>query len=205
MFIPVGALRIGAEQLGVSLEDGQVEKLDGYVQRLIAWNQKINLTTVTEPNAIVDKHLLDCLALVPLVPERGTVIDIGTGPGLPSVVLAIVRPELEITAVESIQKKAMFVRTVARELNLKLRVEPVRLESIAAGREFDLAVSRATFDPPEWVERGSVLVRPGGQLFTMLSEQQPEQRAPDGWTALPLVSNSIGGAVRRVARYQRGS
>lgn len=203
MIIPAEALRRGAAQLGVELDDVQIGQLDGYVERLLAWNQKVNLTAVTDPAAIVDKHLLDCLLLVPRMPHAGTVIDIGTGAGLPAVVLAIARPGLVITAVESIQKKAMFVRSVARELRLDVSVEPIRLEAIDPARLFDVAVSRATFDPPEWVERGASLVAPGGVLLAMLSEHQPPPPCPARWAADPLVTATLGGAVRRVAGYRR--
>jgi 16S rRNA (guanine527-N7)-methyltransferase len=197
-------LQAGAGRLGVELDDTQVRKLDGYVERMLAWNQKVNLTAVTDPRAIVDKHLLDSLALVPLIPaEARTVVDIGTGPGLPSIVLSIALPRLEITAVESISKKAMFVRAVARELSVGVRVEPVRLEALDRTRVFDVAVSRATFDPPEWVDRGQVLVGRSGLLIAMLSEHQPTPPAPPGFTQQPRVDRTIGGALRGVVGYRR--
>jgi 16S rRNA (guanine527-N7)-methyltransferase len=194
----------GAAELGVDLDEAQVEKLEGYVERLLAWNRKVNLTAVTEPRAIIDKHLLDSLALVPLIPTNaGTLVDIGTGPGLPSVVLAIARPHLAITAVESILKKAMFVRAVARELSLRVHVEPVRLEALDRTRRFDVAVSRATFDPPEWVARGQILVNEAGLLFAMLSEQQPTPSCPEGFSMRPRAEHILGGARRDIVVYQR--
>jgi 16S rRNA (guanine527-N7)-methyltransferase len=196
------ALQAGAVQLGVELDAGQMAALDRYVEVLLAWNGKINLTAVTDPMGIVDKHLLDCLALVPAV--AGTrLLDVGTGPGLPAVVLAIARPELRITAIESIHKKVSFVRAVSRELRLPIEVEAMRLEQRDEEPDFDTAVSRATFEPAEWVERGAGFVKPGGHLIAMLSEQQTVPDAPTGFTPAEVTSHTLGGAVRRVAVYCR--
>lgn len=198
-------LRLGAATLGVNLSTDQEARLVRYVELLLSWNEKINLTAVTEPRAMIDKHLLDSLALLPLLPGApGTrVIDVGTGAGLPAVVLAIARPDLLVTAVESIHKKVTFVRAVVRELDLELVVEPIRLEAFAAPAPFDVAVSRATFEPAEWVERGAPLVGRGGLLFAMLSEHQEVPAAPAGFSELTLFDHRIGDAYRAIARYQR--
>ncbi len=198
-------LREGAASLGVSLGEAQEARLWRYVELLLNWNEKINLTAVTELSAIVDKHLLDCLALLPLLPAGNDirVIDVGTGAGLPALVLAIARPDLFVTAVESIYKKVNFVRTVVRELDLEVVVEPVRLEALAIPAPFDVAVSRATFEPAEWVTRGAELVRPGGLLIAMLSEQQQVPASPPGFTEQTLVDHRVGDAYRAIARYQR--
>lgn len=195
-------LRLGADALGVSLSDQQEDKLVRYVELLLRWNEKVSLTAVTEPRAIVDKHLLDCLALVPLV-HGERLIDVGTGPGLPSIVLAIARPDLQITAVESIYKKVSFVRSAARELAIELHVEPIRFEALEVPVPFDTAVSRATFEPAEWVTRGADLVRAGGLLLAMLSAQQAVPATPAGFTAEPIVDRELGGALRRIAGYRR--
>jgi 16S rRNA (guanine527-N7)-methyltransferase len=195
-------LKAGAGTLGVRLSDAQLEQLDKYVELLLRWNEKVNLTAVTEPRAIVDKHLLDSLALVPLVHGR-RIIDVGTGPGLPSVVLAVARPELQITAVESIFKKVTFVRTVVRELGLEIHVEPIRLEALECPVPFESAVSRATFEPAEWVERGAPLVASGGRLIAMLSAQQAVPSPPAGFSPETIVEHEIGGALRRIACYRK--
>jgi 16S rRNA (guanine527-N7)-methyltransferase len=196
------ALADGAAALAVPLSSAQLDALDRYVGRLLEWNAKVNLTAVTEPRAIVDKHLLDALALVPQL--TGTrVLDVGTGPGLPAVVLAIARPELSIVAVESIHKKVAFVRAVSRELGLTIAVEPVRLEDRPMVSEFDIAVSRATFEPAQWVSRGAGFVRPGGRLLAMLSAQQEVSDPPAGFGHAQVIEHSIGGAMRRIAVYLR--
>ncbi|MEO6952424.1 MAG: 16S rRNA (guanine(527)-N(7))-methyltransferase RsmG [Polyangia bacterium] len=198
-------LRRGAAALDVALTAAQEHILCRYVERLLAWNQKLNLTAVTDPTAIVDKHLLDALALVPVFRDRAPadLLDVGTGPGLPAIVLATMIPGLRVTAVESIQKKATFVRTISRELGYPVEVKAVRLEHLDRGLTWDLAVSRATFEPTEWVERARYLVRPGGLLVAMMSEHQTIPAAPAGYIAEPLLEHQIGGVLRRIATYSR--
>lgn len=199
-------LTSGAAALDVTITYAQEESLCHYVERLLAWNRKLNLTAVTDPTAIVDKHLLDALALVPVFRERAPadLLDVGTGPGLPAIVLAVMLPTLRVTAVESIAKKATFVRTVSRELGFPVEVKVVRLEQLDRALRWDLVVSRATFEPTEWVERAKDLVRPGGLLVAMLSEHQKIPAAPPGYSAASLVEHRIGGASRRIAPYERG-
>ena len=196
-------LREGAARLAVSLEEAQVDALSRYVELLLQWNAKLNLTAVTDPATIVDKHLLDSLALVPHV-TGSRVIDVGTGPGLPAIVLAIARPDLAVTAIESIHKKVAFVRTVARELRLDLIVAPLRLETFEnPSPAYDLAVSRATFEPVEWVDRGAVLVAPHGRLIAMLSARQAMPSAPAGFSGPLIHEYEVGGVRRRLACYDR--
>jgi 16S rRNA (guanine527-N7)-methyltransferase len=192
----------GAADLGIALDDQQLVAFGRYVGLLLSWNQKVNLTTVTEWSAIVEKHLLDSLAAVPTL-VGNHVIDVGTGAGLPSIVLAIARPTLRITAVESIHKKVSFVRAVSRELQLPIVVRAERLEHFEPSELFDFAISRATFEPAEWVERGARLVAPGGRLAAMLSIHQAVPPTPEGFTAMPLREYRIGGLSRRIAGYDR--
>ncbi len=196
-------LLAGAARLGVPLAAEQVELLSRYVDLLLTWNKKLNLTAVTDPGAIIDKHLLDSLALVPFIGNASRLLDVGTGPGLPAIVLAIACPSLQVTAIESIQKKVSFVRTVSRELKLSLAAECVRLEQWKPKALFEVAVSRATFEPSEWVQRGAPFVAPGGRLLAMLSAQQRAPDPPFGFSLEPGAEHSIAGALRRVLCFRR--
>jgi len=179
----LAALNEGSGRLGIELNSVQLERLDRYVSLLLRWNARIKLTSVTRPLEIVDKHLLDSLAVVTVLGGARDVVDIGSGAGLPGLVLAAVVPGLAVTVVESIHKKAAFLEAVRRELGLE-RVEVVagRMEEvIAAGRRFSAAVSRATFAPEEWLARGEALVAPGGRLIAMVVDgaaQTPDALAP---------------------------
>lgn len=186
------ALAQGADRLGLLLSPEQLDQLERYHDLLLAWNRRIKLTSITDPAGIAEKHFLDSLAVAaPRHDALGaarTLVDIGSGAGFPGLVLAVVRPDLAITVVESIHKKAAFLEAIKRELGLRrVTVRAERMEALVAARErFDLAISRATFAPDEWVQRGFDLVALGGRLVAMVvpdPSQSPEQAlqalAPD--------------------------
>jgi 16S rRNA (guanine527-N7)-methyltransferase len=186
------------------LAAAQVDRLARYFDLLLQWNRKINLTAITDPAQIVDRHFLDSLAVLPLLGDARTLIDIGSGGGFPGAVLATVRPELAVTAVDSIRKKVAFLETLRIELARNL--EPITArhdELIRAGRTFDVAVSRATWDPSEWVTQGAPLVRPGGLLIAMQTGDQSTPQAPLGFTAEPVVTYAIEGVDRFLRPFRR--
>lgn len=125
------------------------------------WNKSINLSAARSRSEL-EQHVLDCLHVVPHLASATTVLDVGSGGGLPVVIAAISLPEVSFTALEPVHKKHAFLRTAARELKL------ANLESIAARiedhdrRDYDAASSRATFDLGEWLTLGLGYVRPGG-------------------------------------------
>ncbi len=198
-------LKAGAQALGVELSAHHVQSLVRYAQLLIEWNRQINVTAVTEPSEIVSKHFVDSLAIQPLIGTARTLVDVGSGGGFPGLVLALLNPSLQVTCVESIHKKIAFLRAVSRELKLNTRCLAVRLEALNEPAGFDLVVSRATFDPPEWVERGAPLVAPGGRLVAMLGAERPALAAPPGFSAEPVRAYKIDGAARALAVFARES
>jgi 16S rRNA (guanine527-N7)-methyltransferase len=132
----------------VSLSEAQCDALLAYQAMLIKWNQVYNLTAVRQPADMLTHHLLDSLAVLPplqrhLAGRSGRLLDVGSGGGLPGVVLAIMLPELEVTCVDTVGKKASFIRQVAGDLKLRnlsaahARVEDLRLAP------FDVIASRA--------------------------------------------------------------
>lgn len=145
--------------------------LVAYRDLLLTWNQRVNLTGARTA-AEIDDHIADCLHLVEHLPVTGRLLDVGSGGGLPAVVIAIARPELEVTAIEPTHKKHAFLRTAARTLALP------NLDAIAerwedhAGRDYDVATSRATFELATWLEIGAGFVRPGGLVLGMEGRDQ---------------------------------
>jgi 16S rRNA (guanine527-N7)-methyltransferase len=141
------ALRDGAQALGCALADTQADTLLAYLELLRKWTSVYNLTAVREPRQMLTQHLLDCLSVV--MPLRRFVggraarlLDVGSGAGLPGVVLAVMLPELDVTCVDAVAKKVGFVRQVAAELRLhNLRAEHGRAEALDP--VFDLIASRA--------------------------------------------------------------
>ena len=140
-------LAAAAEALGLELDATQTRQLLDYVALLDRWNRTYNLTAVRDPADMLTHHVLDCLAAVPALrrtvsgPKR--LIDVGSGGGLPGIVWAILEPELAVTCVDSVGKKAAFIQQASLALALKnLRAEHVRVEKLQA-EPFDLLTSRA--------------------------------------------------------------
>jgi 16S rRNA (guanine527-N7)-methyltransferase len=196
----------GARALDVSLDDHQLEKLDRYLELLLTWNRKINLTAITEPAEIVERHFLDSLAVAPLLCSARTLVDIGSGAGFPGAVLAVARPELQVTAVEPTHKKVAFLQTLAQSIAPNLTARAARHDAlIAEPRRFDAVVSRATWDPSEWVTQGSALVAPGGLLIAMLTTEQSPCVAPPGFMLETDRSIPIGSLGRRLQTFRRST
>src|SRR5438132_6191173 len=162
-----------AKRLGVVLDDRQVDLFIRYLDLLLVWNRKINLTAISEPSAILEKHFLDSLAIVPFLSSVGRLIDVGSGAGFPGIPVAIAEPRLEVTLLEATAKKTAFLRAAIHALGLSCKVVDERLESFASRHEgpFDYAVARATFPPREWLKRASGLLQEGGRAVVMTGRE----------------------------------
>lgn len=148
-------LKSGAAELGLSLSDARFEQLLGYLALIQKWNKVYNLTAVRDPQEMLTHHLLDSLtAVMPLVRhtqgQPAKVLDVGSGGGLPGVVLAICRPELDVSCVDTVGKKAAFIQQVAASLKLpNLRGIHARVETLSA--PFDVICCRAFASLPDFV------------------------------------------------------
>lgn len=157
-------------QLGLSISDEQVHQLLGYLDNLLLWTKAYNLTAITDPQEALIKHIFDCMAIVPTLPfakQSGIrLLDIGTGAGLPSVIIAILRPDWHVTALDSNSKKVRFIRQMAGELSLA-NITPVasRIEQFAG--EFDVITSRAFASLVDFVTLGSPYLADEGVLYAM--------------------------------------
>jgi 16S rRNA (guanine527-N7)-methyltransferase len=164
-------LRSGVRALGLSLSDEQVQSLLGYVALIQKWNKVYNLTALRDPADMLTHHLLDSLtAVAPL--SRHTqgqsikVLDVGSGGGLPGVVLAICMPELNVTCVDTVAKKAAFVQQVAVSLRLpNLRGIHARVESLAD--PYPVICSRAFASLPDFVTWSRSALAQGGVWMAM--------------------------------------
>ena len=167
-------LRDCCEQMGVSLGEEQTQQFMTYLSLLLEWNEKMNLTAITEPREVVLKHFADCLSLVPWVEwKRGMrVIDVGTGAGFPGIPVKLVRPEIELTLLDSLQKRIGFLREVGAELGLE-GVEYVHSRAEDGGQnplyreKFDLCVSRAVANLSVLAEYCLPFVKVGGRLAAL--------------------------------------
>ena len=175
-------LAAGLEALG--LPAALATPLLAYLALLARWNATYNLTAIRDPRDMVAKHLLDSLAMQPFVRGLRTLADLGTGPGLPGIPLAIATPALQVTLVESNGKKARFLREAARQLGLgNVQVAESRIEAFRPGTHFDAITARALATLPLILELGGHLPGPGGRLLAMKGVVPDEEIAtrPAGW------------------------
>lgn len=177
------ALEAGLEQL---LQDARLAgPLLDYLALLARWNATYNLTAIRDPAEMVPKHLLDSLAMQPFVRDIGTLADLGTGPGLPGIPLAIATPALQVTLVESNGKKARFLRESVRQLKLSnVQVAESRIEAFQPGAGFAAITARALATLPQILALGGHLLAPGGRLLAMKGVHPADEIAalPAGWT-----------------------
>ena len=148
-------LKAGAAELGLNLSEAQFEQLLGYLALIQKWNKVYNLTAVRDPQEMLTHHLLDSLtAVAPLLRHTGgraaRVLDVGSGGGLPGIVLAICRPEIDVRCVDTVAKKAAFIQQVAATLKLpNLHGIHARVESLTG--PFDVICCRAFASLPDFV------------------------------------------------------
>ena len=175
-----GALREGLNQLGLALNPAQQQQLLDYLDLLGKWNKIYNLTAVRDPAQMLTQHLLDCLAVVqPLkarLPALQTVLDVGAGGGLPAVVLAVACPQWQVSAVDTVAKKAAFIQTAAHSLGLpNLRGIHARVEDLAEG--YDLVCSRAFASLADFTSWSAAALKPGGVWMAMKGRVPDEELA----------------------------
>lgn len=186
-------LEQGAHELGVELDAGQVAGLGTYLDLLTHWNLRVNLLATKDRQGLLARHILDSLAAARLVAGAGpapTVLDIGSGGGLPGVPLAIACREAAVTLLEPRRKKVSFLREVAREcFTWNISVEGARTEELAAGdtAPFDVAVSRAAFAPEALPAAAAPLVRPGGLLVSFTTGHSAPGTEPTAGFAAPEI------------------
>lgn len=136
-------------QAGFPLTETQIAQFNTYAQLLVEWNEKMNLTAITEPEEIVTKHFVDSLYGLPCIPENAVLVDVGTGAGFPGVPLKIARPDIRLTLLDSLNKRLTFLDAVAEALSLSdtetvhLRAEEGASRGSFYREEFDVATSRA--------------------------------------------------------------
>ncbi|MBR3750373.1 MAG: 16S rRNA (guanine(527)-N(7))-methyltransferase RsmG [Clostridia bacterium] len=189
--IPI--LKDGFNRLDIAMSGAQLEMLETYCARLIEYNQKVNLTAITEPEEIARKHFLDCAACQHLIPGGAKCADIGTGAGFPGMVLAIVRPDVNMTLFDSLNKRLNFLRELAQELSV--RAECVHARAEDAGQDplyrqkYDVALSRAVARLPLLCEYTLPFVRVGGCLLA-LKGPEVEGELKDAQRAISI----LGGA-----------
>lgn len=160
-------LAAGLAQLGCSIDAAAQQRLLEYIALLLQWNGAYNLTAVRDPLAMIDRHLIDSLALLPFA-QGPDLADIGTGPGIPGLVLALVHPYERVWLVDSNGKKARFLRECLRRFDLPaVAVHEARAETLAAGAGFSQVTSRAYASLADFVASTRQILAPQGRWLAL--------------------------------------
>ena len=172
------ALSEGLQSLSLELTQVQQQALLDYIALLGKWNKVYNLTAVREPEQMLSQHVLDCLAVLPplkqVFSEALYLIDVGAGGGLPSVVFAIACPHWQITAVDTVAKKAAFIQTTAHSLRLvNLKAVHSRVEALTGG--FDVVTCRAYASLRDFCDSSRHLLKPNGVWMAMKAKLSAEE------------------------------
>jgi 16S rRNA (guanine527-N7)-methyltransferase len=174
-------LAAGLRDLSLPQSPAQQQALLDYIALLSKWNRVYNLTAVRDPGHMLTQHVLDCLASLPAVKQQCpqqdmTLLDVGAGGGLPSVVFAIACPDWKVTAVDTVAKKAAFIQTTAHSLGLgNLQAVHSRVESLTGG--FDLVTCRAYASLRDFCESSRHMLKPGGWWMAMKAKLSTEETA----------------------------
>ena len=175
-------LAAAADTLGLGLTDEQLDRLIAYLGLLSKWNKVYNLTAVRDPEAMLTQHLVDSLSLIPPLRRHAAgqplrLMDVGSGGGLPGVVIAICDPSIDVTCVDTVGKKAFFIAQVAAEIGLpNLHAEHSRVEQLKTA-PFDVITSRAFASLADFTEWTAMHLKPGAVWAAMKGQHPAEEIA----------------------------
>jgi 16S rRNA (guanine527-N7)-methyltransferase len=207
-------LQQGCQALGVGVSEDVPAKLLRLMNELLKWNAKVNLTAITEPEEVLEKHFLDSLAVLPEMEGAASLLDLGAGAGFPGIPLKLARPALTVTLVDAVGKKVGFLKAAIATLGLK---EARGLHARAEGHPEDegipraeLLIARAFMDLPDWLNLAPAYLLPGGRVVAMLGKAQPDEElhARAAERRLRLISARqyrlpFSGAERQVAVFSQ--
>jgi 16S rRNA (guanine527-N7)-methyltransferase len=205
MINTISELSQGLEHIGLDLSARQLASLDAYLALLAKWNHTYNLTAVREETRMVSYHLLDSLTLVPHLNGGGSLLDVGSGGGMPGIPAAIACPDMRVVVLDANHKKTTFLRQAAIELKLSnVEVVTERVELYQPQQPFDRITSRAFAELSEFVKLTRHLLAPDGQFVAMKGVYPYEEIAmlPDGIKVSEVVPVNVPGldAERHLVR-----
>ena len=192
-------LKSGAEKLGIHLDDLKLRQFQEYMDLLLEWNEKMNLTAITEKDEIISKHFLDSITLLCSEKVNGgmSLVDIGAGAGFPSMPVKIARPDLKITMLDSLNKRIDFLNEVVSSLGLN-EIQAIHSRAEDGARtvlreSFDIATARAVADLAVLAEYALPFVKVGG-YFIAMKGTAPEEEIN---SAKPAIK-AMGGRIEEV-------
>jgi 16S rRNA (guanine527-N7)-methyltransferase len=198
----------GVKAMQLDLSEGQHTQLMDYLALLHKWNGVYNLTSLRDPMQMVTHHLLDSLAAVPAFAGAQNVLDVGAGGGLPGIVLAIARPDMNVSLIDTVHKKTAFLTQVKAELGLaNVTVYTMRVEQLQVQHKFDVITSRAFADLSDFVNWSGHLLAEGGRFIALkgVAPAEEQQRLPAEWRVAELRPLAVPklGAERHLVFIER--
>lgn len=183
------------------LTELQQEQFEKYKDLLLVWNEKINLTAITEEDDIILKHFIDSMTILKHIDENNSIVDVGTGAGFPGIPVKIANPSINVTLVDSLNKRLIFLEEVIKNLNLeKIKTVHSRAEEFGQNKiyreKFDIATSRAVANLSVLVEYLLPLVKVGGKCICMKGSdiQEELQNSKD-------AIKTLGGQIEKVEEF----
>jgi 16S rRNA (guanine527-N7)-methyltransferase len=186
----------GIKELQLDLNDKQQGQLLDYLALLFKWNAVYNLTSVRDPMQMMTHHVLDSLAAVSAFEQAHNVLDVGAGGGLPGMVLAISRPEMKVSMIDTVHKKTAFLTQVKAELELaNVTVYTMKVQDLQPKQKFDVVTSRAFADLSDFVNWSGHVLADGGQFIALKGTAPPEEqeRLPAEWKVTELRPIQVPG------------
>jgi len=179
------SLKLGVAELGLALSQKQVADLNGFMQELERWNRVHNLTSVEGEQASIDLHLIDSIAILPIMREflpstQVQIADLGSGGGLPAIPIAIAEPNWSISLIEAVRKKTAFLQNVKGKLDLtNASIYSDRVEHVASQEpgKYDAVISRAFTALDRFLDLAEPFLKPGGLVFAMKAKRADEELA----------------------------
>lgn len=201
MILPYNETEEMFKSFGLTLDEEMYRNFDFYAELLVSWNEKINLTAITDPFGITEKHFLDSLAVFKddIIPQNSSVIDVGTGAGFPGIPMKIYRNDLKVTLLDSLNKRINFLTEVFNKLSLGMNCIHSRAEDGAKKADlrekFDIATARAVAPLPILCEYCLPYVKIGGKFVAL---KGPNEDAKDSFTAY----RTLGAEISDVKEYE---
>ena len=177
------SLELGVAELGLALSQKQVADLNTFLQELERWNRVHNLTSVEGDQASIDLHLIDSIAILPIMreflpPTQVQIADLGSGGGLPAIPIAIAEPNWSISLIEAVRKKTAFLQNVKGKLGLgNASIYSDRVEHVASQEpgKYDAVISRAFTSLDRFLDLAEPFLKPGGLVFAMKAKRADEE------------------------------
>lgn len=189
-------LESGLDALCIKLTKEQQDKIINYLIMLSKWNSVYNLTAIRDPKEMMTHHVLDSLSAVPAFTEAQNVLDVGSGGGLPGMILAICYPDKKISMIDTVSKKTAFLNQAKAELGLNnVTVYSARVESLQVNQPFDVITSRAFSELNNFVNWSQHLLAEGGRFIAMkgVHPQGEMERLPEGWEVKEVQPLTVPG------------